>query len=352
MSTPHGRDGVCLFLLFAAVLSGPVVVLAQCPCTGSTCPQTTAQVAPGSAVFATQPTPCTGSSFMVFTSFQVQTQFSLPFRVETRAVPSNAVLPGGSTSTQTTCFEKAPGDLGDDVSQSLSVVLYCDASNTIPCTFSYGITAACRSDPCRTAPDPNICVDCTQLANCGWCDRGGRSGGECISLNGAVPAQGTCTVGVDATVWSHDDIFDCPLPGITVSTPNAMTTWRQGDTVQIQYDNTYHVAEMDLELYLSGSSTRLRYVCDSTTQDCTNTGSFSWTIPLSVPVGMYHIRAQDHAVTGNSGQLYFGTSLAFQIIAPLAGSSSTGMGMSGASSHHPSYMLMVGLFLYLFLCCI
>lgn len=350
MCTTRRRDGVCLFLLLATMLAAPTQTSAQCTCTGITCPLVTAPIAPGSSFLVTQPTPCTGESHMVFTSLRVHTQFSLPFRVESRTLPSNTQMSGGSSPPRTACFEKSSGDLGDGVSQSLVVELTCDAANTNPCTFTYGIATACRADPCRDANDPDICVSCTLDSNCGWCDRGGRSGGECIALNGAIPAYGTCTPGVDAILWSTDDIFDCsPTQEISFAIPNAMTLWRRGDTVQIQYDNVYHVAEMDLELYPSGSSTRLLYLCDSSTaQDCTNTGTFSWTIPLSVPVGAYQIRAQDHAVAGNGGQTYFGDSVGFQILPQLT-SSSTGLPMNAASTLHPSHAWLAFLLLSVYL---
>ncbi len=102
-------------------------------------------------------------------------------------------------------------------------------------------------------------------------------------------------------------ISDQPVDGITVTSPNSSSQWFHGNTYTITWDRTGTMGS-SVKLRLQQNGANIVTITNSTPND----GSYSWTVPVSVPSASNYVimvKTTDNLVFDISDEFYVGTTI-------------------------------------------
>lgn len=92
----------------------------------------------------------------------------------------------------------------------------------------------------------------------------------------------------DPLSWSKSDYFTITQLGyLEITSPTAFEHWKRNGVYDITWNSRGDISAVDIKLY--DGSTYISDIVDG----ASNTGTYEWTIPLSVDLDMYNIRIYD-----------------------------------------------------------
>ncbi len=121
---------------------------------------------------------------------------------------------------------------------------------------------------------------------------------------------------VDNQVFDDGQLFTIAEPQITIKSPKEGNIWYKGTTYTIRWNHRGNMnANVKLRLYQGNN--KILEITNSTDND----GSYKWTIPSTLPVGVYKIRVKtvDNKVYDDSEDFSIENPLPLTITSPLPG---------------------------------